>query len=88
MPYPFNFGERLWHWVFLLAFIGVVAVGCKPGAVITCPPMKQYSKQFQEQAAREYELVLKIAPHLTQMIDDYGVERDAIRACLKRKRSK
>jgi hypothetical protein len=70
-----------------LIFAALLAVtACKPGAVVTCPSLKQYSAAFQKEAAREYALVEKMAPHLMQMVDDYGVERSAIRACIKRRK--
>lgn len=72
------------HMLALIALAAVLAA-CKPGAVITCPPLKGYSAEFQAAAAAEYEAVEKIAPHLVQMVDDYGVSRRAIRACLKRR---
>lgn len=64
----------------------LLAAKCERGSSITCPPLKQYSAQFQAAAAAEYEKVELQAPHLMQMIDDYGVTRDAIRACLKRRK--
>lgn len=70
----------------LAPFLMAGLTECDPKAAITCPPLKQYSKAFQAAAAAEYEAVEKTAPHLVQMIDDYGVSRDAIRACLKRRK--
>ncbi len=73
--------------LFILAALPLVMAGtCDPKAAITCPPLKQYSKEFQAAAAREYEAVEASAPHLVQMFDDYGVSRAAIRACLKRRK--
>ncbi|MFZ5674268.1 MAG: hypothetical protein ACOZAM_15005 [Pseudomonadota bacterium] len=66
--------------------VAVLVAACPKGAAITCPPLKQYSKAFQAAAAREYAAVEASAPHLVQMVDDYGVSRAAIRACLKRRK--
>lgn len=59
---------------------------CKPGGAITCPTIRGYSAAFQAAAARELDTIDKTAPHLAQMISDYGVERDAIRECIKRRK--
>lgn len=69
-----------------LAAIAVLVAGCPKSGGIACPPLKQYSKEFQAAAAREYEAVEASAPHLVQMVDDYGLSRAAIRACLKRRK--
>lgn len=71
----------------IIALIAVIALSaCKPGASITCPTLRGYSADFMKAAAREYALVEAQAPHLVKLVDDYGIERDAIRACLKRKK--
>lgn len=66
--------------------IGLALAACKPGASITCTPLKQYSADFMKAAAKEYAMVEVQAPHLVRLVDDYGIERDAIRACLKRRK--
>lgn len=71
--------------VIVAALPLLMAAKCERGAVVTCPPLKGYSAAFQAAAAAEYEMVEKTAPHLVQMIDDYGVSRSAIRACIKRR---
>lgn len=74
------------NWLILAVLPIVMAGTCDPKAAITCPPLKQYSKEFQAAAAREYAAIEASAPHLVQMFDDYGVSRTAIRACLKRRK--
>lgn len=63
----------------------LMAAKCERGAAITCPALKPYSREFQAAAEAEYAAVEKTAPHLVQMIDDYGVSRAVVRACLKRR---
>lgn len=55
---------------------------CDPGATITCPTNKQYSDEFMDAAATEYEAAEKMFPHLVRLVDDYGIQRDVIRACI------
>jgi len=60
---------------------------CKPGgAGVTCPTIKGYSASFLAAAEKEVAMIERDAPHVVKMLNDYGVERDAIRVCLKRKR--
>lgn len=33
-------------------------------------------------AEKEYVAVEKAAPHLVRLVDDYGIQRDVIRACI------
>lgn len=73
-------------WLIVAALPVLMAGTCDPKAAITCPPLKQYSKEFQAAAAREYAAIEAAAPHLVQMVDDYGVSRAAIRACLKKRK--
>ena len=40
-----------------------------------CPPLTQYSAQFQKEAAEE-----KKGPRTAQLVSDYGKQRDACRA--------
>jgi len=71
------------------ACLALALAGCKPGAAITCPTLKVYSESFKAAASAELDMIEAKAPHIVQMINDYGVERDAIRKCLKlRKKSR
>lgn len=69
-----------------IALMAVFLAGCPDGAGITCMTLKKYSADFQGKAEAEYAMIEKQAPHITQMIDDYGVNRDAIRECLARQK--
>lgn len=55
---------------------------CAPApAVNACPPVKPYSAEFQLVAAAELEAIKSTAPHVAEMITDYGAERAMLRAC-------
>jgi hypothetical protein len=58
----------------------VLLSACKPGVAVTCPPLIPYSPEFQKEALAELDRIR--APHLELMLNDYGVTRDAIRACI------
>lgn len=44
-----------------------------------CPPLVTYSHTFQKQAARELQGAKQSAPHVAQLVIDYGKLRDACR---------
>lgn len=46
-----------------------------------CPPVVEYSREFQARAADELDL-LPEASAIAEMLSDYGVMRDQARACL------
>ena len=71
----------------LIFTLSLMLAACNQGGAITCPTFKGYSTLFVASAARELECLSHRAPHLAQMMDDYGVERDAIRECLKRQKA-
>jgi hypothetical protein len=54
-----------------------------PAAVAVCPPVVTYTMEFQAAAGAEMAMLnqLGLAPHVRQMIGDYGAERDRLRAC-------
>lgn len=71
--------------VFRLIAILVAAVmlaSCKPGAAITCPTLKQYSKAFLQETGKQLDLIEAMAPNIVIMVNDYGVTRDSIRKCI------
>lgn len=73
----------------LVLAMALVLAACNQGGAITCPTLKGYSSAFLSATAREFEGLDRIAPHITQMLNDYGVERDAVRECLRlQKRAK
>lgn len=66
----------------VLALLAVMLAGCPKGYGITCPTVKKYSDEFIARVETQYAMVEKEAPDLVKMVDDYGVERDAIRKCI------
>ena len=69
-----------------LAIVALLLVGCKGSVTITCPSLVQYSPEFQKAALAELDAIK--APHLEALLADYGILRDAVRACLKRRDAK
>lgn len=67
--------------------LALLLAGCNQGGAITCPTLKGYSASFMQAAARELESLDRTAPHLAQMLNDYGVERDAVRECFMRQKT-
>jgi hypothetical protein len=61
----------------------LLLAACRPGTALTCPPLIPYAADFQKRAMAELDAIA--APHLEQMLNDYGVTRDAIRACVRRR---
>ena len=64
----------------------LMAAKCQPGAQITCPAPKTYSKSFLAEVDKELDVVADKAPHVMQMLSDYDVTLRAIRACIKRRK--
>ncbi|MBP0485047.1 hypothetical protein J5474_21450 [Sagittula sp. M10.9X] len=59
---------------------GCAAVSSDGRAVRTCPPVVDYSREFQAQAADELAL-LPEGSAIAEMLIDYAVMRDQARAC-------
>ena len=70
----------------IIVAIALLLAGCNQSGAITCPTLKGYSPAFMKAAADELLAAEKTSPHLAQLLNDYGVERDAIRECLKRQK--
>lgn len=72
-----------------LALAALLLVGCNDGKKVkvqvkyVCPVLLDYSKDFQ--AALDREIASLEAPYLFQILNDYGVTRDAIRSCIKKR---
>ena len=69
----------------VLAITASWLAGCGTGgsdrAVTTaCPPVVEYSAEFQARAAAELEALPADTP-LTEMLSDYAVMRDQARVC-------
>jgi hypothetical protein len=64
----------------------LMAAKCQPGAAITCPAPKTYSRAFLGDVDKELDMVADKAPHVMQMLADYDVTLRAIRACIKHRK--
>jgi len=65
----------------------LLLMGCN-SAVLTCIPLHQYTVAEKKAAAQQYKAAKARGDSeaLLHLVDDYGVERDAIRACLKHRK--
>ncbi|MEP3436036.1 MAG: hypothetical protein ABJN75_04540 [Hoeflea sp.] len=59
---------------------GCAVVGSEPRFATVCPPVVEYSREFQARAADELNL-LPEASAIAEMIADYSVMLDQARAC-------
>jgi hypothetical protein len=59
---------------------GCATAGFDAGGVATCPPVVEYSTEFQSRAAEELEM-LPDGSAVVEMMADYAVMRDQARAC-------
>lgn len=68
----------------LILVAGLAIGGLKQcdGAAITCPTLREYSPDFLKAAAQEMRQIELTAPHVVILINDTGVDRDAIRKCI------
>jgi len=69
----------------VLAIATISLTGCATIAsdlrvTTVCPPVVEYSREFQARAADELNL-LPEASAIAEMLADYGVMRDQARAC-------
>lgn len=68
-----------------LAIAASLLSGCATGVsdprvVPVCPPVVEYSREFQARAADELDLLPEKSA-ITEMLSDYAVMRDQARAC-------
>ena len=69
--------------VLAIATISLTAcatVASKPRVTTACPPVVEYSREFQARAADELDL-LPEGSAIAEMLADYSVMRDQARAC-------
>ena len=59
---------------------GCAAVSSDGRAVRTCPPVVDYSREFQAQAAEELALLPENSA-IAEMLSDYAVMREQARVC-------
>ncbi|MFN4231283.1 hypothetical protein [Parvibaculum sp.] len=75
-------------WMPRLAALAIVAslltacetVASKPRVTTVCPPVVEYSREFQARAADELDL-LPQSSAIAEMLSDYAVMREQVRAC-------
>ena len=81
-----KFSERCWRrrLAVLVAatslLTGCATVGFEAGGVAACPPVVEYSEEFQARAAEE----MALSPDgsaVVEMMNDYAVMRQQARAC-------
>ncbi len=60
---------------------GCATVGSDGRAVRICPPVVDYSREFQTRAAEELAL-LPEGSAISEMLSDYAVMRDQARGCI------
>lgn len=62
-----------------LATLVLLLTGCaQPDSSFNAPPLVTYDQEFQKQASEELQQYRAKAPHVAEMIDDYGNLRAAI----------
>ena len=59
---------------------GCATEGFEPGDVAVCPPVVQYSREFQARAADELA-PLPVGSAIDEMLNDYAVMREQARTC-------
>ncbi|UYP69806.1 hypothetical protein OIU14_07965 [Thalassobacter stenotrophicus] len=59
---------------------GCATAGFESGGVAACPPVVEYSREFQARAAEELA-VLPEGSAIVEMMNDYAVMRDQARVC-------
>ena len=59
---------------------GCATAGFEVGGVDTCPPVVEYSREFQARASNELAQ-LPDGSAVVEMMGDYAVMRDQVRSC-------
>ncbi|SIT73661.1 hypothetical protein SAMN05421849_0017 [Pontibaca methylaminivorans] len=59
---------------------GCATVGSETGGRVTCPPVVEYSREYQARAADELILLPELSA-VTDMMSDYAVMREQSRKC-------
>lgn len=75
-------------WMPRLAALAIAAIsltgcatgGSEPRVVTVCPPVVEYSREFQARAADELDLLPEESA-IAEMLSDYAVMRDQARSC-------
>ena len=81
-----KFSEGCWRRLLAVLVIatslltGCATAGFEPGGVAACPPVVEYSREFQARAAEELA-VLPEGSAIVEMLSDYDVMRGQAREC-------
>ncbi|MAY89498.1 MAG: hypothetical protein CML02_22625 [Pseudooceanicola sp.] len=81
-----KFSEGCWRPRLAVLVIGASwLTGCatadfEAGGVAACPPVVEYSREFQARAAEELEM-LPDGSAIAEMLNDYAVMREQARLC-------
>ena len=59
---------------------GCATAGFEAGGVGACPPVVEYSREFQARAAEELA-ILPDGSAIVEMMGDYAVMREQVRSC-------
>lgn len=63
-----------------ISLTGCATVRSEDGRLATCPPVVEYGREFQARAAEELAL-LPEGSAVAEMLSDYAVMREQVRAC-------
>ena len=66
--------------IALISLTGCATVASEPRVATVCPPVIEYSREFQARAAEELGM-LQERSAIAEMLADYSVLRDQARAC-------
>lgn len=66
--------------IVTISLTGCATVASKPRVTTVCPPVVEYSREFQARAADELDL-LPEGSAIAEMLADYSVMREQARAC-------
>lgn len=66
--------------IAMISLAGCATVASKPRVTTVCPPVVEYSREFQARAADELDLLPERSA-IAEMLADYSVMRDQARAC-------
>ncbi|MFN3314574.1 MAG: hypothetical protein ACK46Q_14060 [Hyphomonas sp.] len=66
--------------IAMLWLTGCATGGSEPRMATVCPPVVEYSREFQARAADELDL-LPEGSAIAEMLSDYAVIRDQVRMC-------
>ena len=67
--------------VLVTSWLGACGMGgSEPAPVAVCPPVVEYSEEFQERAGEEL-VMLPVGSAIIEMLNDYAVMREQARVC-------